>query len=68
MARTSESAVNKVFWRTQLNGEKVLQGWCYKMGDKVSKIYETKELAEQALLIRIMGGRGRSTIKTAKRV
>ena len=60
--------MNKVFWRTQLNGEKVLQGWVYKFEGKVSKIYETKELAEQALLIRIMGGRGRSTIKTAKRV
>ena len=60
--------MHKVFWRTQLNGEKVLQGWVYKCGNYTSKVYETKELAEQALLIRIMGGRGRSTIKTAKRV
>ena len=60
--------MSKIFWRSEMKDRIVYQGWCYKNKNEVSKIYNLKIDAENALTIRIMETkpqRGRSTIKTA---
>ena len=59
--------MSNIFWRSEMKDRVVFQGWCYKYKNKVSKLYNTKQDAETALIIRMMESkpqRGRSTIKT----